>query len=180
MLSWFQQKKENKGRWFHFPLMPLYGAIWQKCSVFKIRKTFRNNVENENKQWIFVPVNTVLKIQTMSRAIFQILSQNTKLRVKVAYTGWQNCAPFGSNYLNSIGLTRHLDCRFWMKILNPFFHLVLCSIFTFMLKFIFKISASEPSAPRFITQNLILKRNKKNVSLNFFLHQIFSKGLWDM
>ena len=128
----------------------------------------------------FVPVNTVLKIQTMSRAIFQILSQNTKLRVKVAYTGWQNCAPFGSNYLNSIGLTRHLDCRFWVKILNPFFHLVLCSIFTFMLKFIFKISASEPSAPRFITQNLILKRNKKNVSLNFFLHQIFSKGLWDM
>ena len=112
--------------------------------------------------------------------IFQILSQNTKLRVKVAYTGWQNCAPFGSNYLNSIGLTRHLDCRFWVKILNPFFHLVLCSIFTFMLKFIFKISASEPSAPRFITQNLILKRNKKNVSLNFFLHQIFSKGLWDM
>ena len=78
----------------------------------KLRKTFRNNVENENKQWIFVPVITVLKNQTMSRAIFQILSQNTKLRVKVAYTGWQNCAPFGSNYLYSIGLTRHLDCRF--------------------------------------------------------------------
>ena len=30
----------------------------------KLRKTFRNNVENENKQWIFVPVITVLKNQT--------------------------------------------------------------------------------------------------------------------
>ena len=125
----------------------------------------------------FCPCYYSLKKSNMSRAIFQILSQNTKLRVKVAYTGWQNCAPFGSNYLYSIGLTRHLDCRFWVKILNPFFHLV-CTLHTGLLVIIL------PHEWRFLGQR---SRNSTIISWKYYWFGILplllffpvSKNTWD-